>query len=563
MEKPVFMHGFQPLRRELDSLERIVKDSPPEDKPELEKILERLASSLEFAEQTILELPAKPEKSVPEKDPEEDIFECFPEPVIVTDEAGTIFRTNAAAESLLLSAKEDLLGKLILELVHDEDREGFRGRISKVLEIGKMIDWELLLSPKKDTTFPVEISCSVSSDKKSEHSRIYWLMRDITARKHSEEMLTAKTRVDATAALAAGVAHDFNNLMVGVLGNAELLQMQNLTKSKRCSVLEDISRAAYQAAELAQQMLLFARGGESESREVNLSDVIRETIRSRKNEFPVSVSIERAIQPDLWNIQGDAVRIAQMLLSLCNNAVEAIGDEPGTVSIDAANIEVTKKVKEPGVSLKPGRYVRLRVSDTGCGMPSEVLTKLFEPFFTTKSRGRGLGLSSVQSIVKAHDGAVAATSEVGRGSEFKVYLAVEEGAAVEPTEERVTVPHGDETILVIEDEKVVRETLRRILKTLGYTVLLAENGEEGIEVMKAGGNNTSLVLLDLGLPGISGVEAFSLLRKMRPELDILICTGYELDVTAQRLLDMGARGFIQKPFEIRDLGRAIRIVLDG
>ncbi|HOZ46323.1 MAG TPA: PAS domain S-box protein [Candidatus Hydrogenedentes bacterium] len=391
-------------------------------------------------------------------------------------------------------------------------------------------------------------------------------MRDITEQKQAESAVRTASRMEATATLAGGIAHDFNNLMVGVLGNAELLEMKLPERPDIKRMLNSIAKSAQQAGELAQKLLAFARGGKYQPRILNLNESILETLQLEERSFPPNIRIERDFERALWPVRADPSQINQVVMNLSINAVEAIEGQ-GTITIVTRNLEVDEDFARMHPGLKTGSYAYLAVEDTGKGMTPDVRAKVFEPFFTTKFQGRGLGLAAVYGIVKNHNGHISVYSEPGRGTAFKVYLpavqqAPEAVADSEPSK-KSALPRGDETILVIDDEEVVLSVTRQMLEGFGYKVLLAHDGQEAVDIAKTYDGPIHLSVLDMGMPVMGGAQAYPLLMQARPDMQVIICSGYELGPSAQALLRSGARSFIQKPFRADVMAQEVRKAIDG
>jgi CheY-like chemotaxis protein len=378
--------------------------------------------------------------------------------------------------------------------------------------------------------------------------------------------------------------------MTGIVGNAAFLKdeyLDHLDSTRRDDVhdmLSTVSRSAQEASQLAKQMLAFARGGKYQPRSINLNDTVDEVLNLQVQDqaLPTGVRIDRHTALDLWDVEADATQMSQMFLNLFTNAVEAIecmatleDAEPvqHTITIttqntilDQAFCQRARSIR-PHPELEPGPYVCMSVRDTGCGMDEEVLSRLFEPFFSTKFQGRGLGLAAVYGIVRNHNGHILVNSNQGGGATFRVYLPAktEQLHSAELTSPR-PVPQdisGTETILVVEDDKLVLEMITKLLTRLGYSVLVANNGQEAVEIAQTFDGEIHLVLLDMGMPIMGGAQTYPLLRQARPATKVIIYSGYELDATAQALLDAGVSAFVQKPFQMSVLGAEIRKALQG
>ena len=456
----------------------------------------------------------------------------------------------------------------VLRGVHPEDRERVRAHrenlIAGISAGGASPTVEYRLRYRSGQYRWVSKSSTVLRDPETEGLSEVGTIRDITERKKAEEALLSASRMEATATLAGGIAHTFNNLMVGVLGNAELLQMHFSEDPKAIRMLSTIAKSARQAGELAQHMLAFSLGGKYQPTLLNLNDTIHETLHLEERSFPSNIEVEQSLDSDLWNVMADPVQMAQILINLTHNAVEAL-EGGGCVRVTTTNTLIDEDFARRHDGLEPGRYICLTVEDNGRGMSPENAAKVFEPFFTTKVQGRGLGLAAVYGIVKNHGGHVAVTSEEGKGACFRVYLAAT--SASQPQSLKASQPllpvraTGNETVLLVDDEEMVIGVTQQVLKRLGYRVIAARNGLEAIEIARSYDGAIDIAVLDLGMPGMGGAEAFPLLKEARPDLKVIITSGYELDETARRVLEAGASAFVQKPFPASVLSARIHEAL--
>ncbi|MBN1580307.1 MAG: PAS domain-containing protein [Anaerolineae bacterium] len=425
---------------------------------------------------------------------------------------------------------------------------------------------------------------------------------DITERKQAEEALIRASRLEATATLAGGVAHDFNNLMVGVLGYADLLKIElegqgdDSRWPDTCMMLDTISASARKANVLAQQMLAFARGGKYRPQVIDLNDSLRQVVSAWGRTLPGTIQLVQEASPDLWPVQADPTQMGQVILNLLTNAVEAIeGDDTrlsctgerrsGQITIGTSNRALSQadiaRERLACFDLKPGDYVCLSVQDTGCGMDEEVQARIFEPFFTTKFQGRGMGLAAAYGIVDHHGGCIAVYSQEGQGATFQVWLPAQRSLAVEdaasttyssdrPSPTAVVEPSGrarvspcTATVLVIEDDAAVRQLIIRVAGRLGCNVLAASNGREAVDIARGYEGEIHLAILDMGMPDMGGPETYPLLVEAHPEIKVILCSGYEMDDAAQALLDAGASAFMAKPFQMSTLEDELLKVLAG
>lgn len=376
----------------------------------------------------------------------------------------------------------------------------------------------------------------------------------------TEEQIRSSSRLEATATLAGGVAHDFNNLMVGVLGNAELLRMDLADNSEVQPMLDDIVEAAQRAGLLAQQMLAYARGGRYRPQAININKVVQETLDFQQRRVPMGIQLERRLEESLWTVNADPTQMSQVVMNLCNNAVDALGEQ-GLIIVGTENVELGFNATDAQEGIPPGRYVCLSVEDTGCGMSEEVRSRVFEPFYTTKFQGRGLGLAAVYGIVKNHGGNLIVHSEESVGTVFKVFIPATEMEASETVPMEEGLPKGTETILLVDDEQLVLKATRSLLEKLGYKVLIAQDGKHAISLARSHPTEIHLAILDLGMPVMSGSEAYPLLAQARPQMKIIICSGYDMKHTSETFAQQKGTLFVQKPFRASILAPIIRRAL--
>jgi PAS domain S-box-containing protein len=410
---------------------------------------------------------------------------------------------------------------------------------------------------------------------------------DITEQRRAEEeqrRLEARVRdaekLESLGVLAGGIAHDFNNLLVGILGNAGLAHLEMPPDSPLRPYCDQIEQAALRARDLTNQLLAFSGKGKFQVRPANLSELVRNTADLLRVSIPRRVALDLHLAPDSPPILADATQIRQVVMNLLTNASEAIGDSPGTITIATGAVHADRQYLAGAFvdeDLPEGDYVFLDVSDTGCGMDAETQAKIFDPFFSTKFSGRGLGLAAVLGIVRGHLGAIRVYSEPGHGTAVKVLFpaAAEQGSAVPrmPPEE-TPVPRGADfrgsgTVLVIDDEPSVRDVASAILEKAGFEVLVAASGAEGLERFRASADRIVAVLLDMTMPDFSGEEVFAELRKVRPDVPVILSSGYnEQDAVRRFTADVpagpegGLAGFVQKPYLPADLLSKLRAALN-
>jgi two-component system, cell cycle sensor histidine kinase and response regulator CckA len=486
------------------------------------------------------------------------VLQSIKDLVIVVDLDGVFISCYAPTEDLY-TRPEAFLGKKHSEVVPNHVDLLFREGMKKIKR-GESAEYEYHLEMADGRQwFAMKLSPMSQGDVLVGAVAV---VRDVTERKQAEKVLLKTSRMEATSTLAAGIAHDFNNLMVVVLGYSDLLKIQYVAEPDAIDMLDAIGLNARKAGELAQQLLAFARGGNYQPKLMNMNDTIGESLRMNERSFPPRVQIERDLDPELLNISADPTQMNQIVMNLCINAVEAI-EKNGRVLLTTRNIQVDVDFAEMHPGLKKGRYIYFSIEDTGCGMSDKVLARIFEPFYSTKFQGRGLGLAAVYGIIKNHSGHISAYSEEGKGTAFKIYLPAVVAEIPSKIKTRKSELSGEETILVVDDEQTVLDVTQRILENYGYSVLLASNGQEAIDLAKSFDGTIHLALLDMGMPVLGGSDAYPLIKKIRQDISVIICSGYEKDMAAQALLDLGANSFLQKPFRAQALLEHIRVVFDG
>jgi signal transduction histidine kinase len=385
------------------------------------------------------------------------------------------------------------------------------------------------------------------------------------ALRKSEEQLRQWQRVEAIGRLAGGVAHDFNNLLMTILGCSELLLRDFDPADPRRGEVEEIRRAAQRATSLTHQLLAFGRRQVLQPRVLDLNEIVENMNRMLRRMIGEDIQFLTVLTPGLWPVKVDPGQIEQVIMNLVVNARDAM-PEGGRLTLETANLKLDEEYARRHIAVKPGPFVMLAVTDTGCGMDAETRSHLFEPFFTTKEKdkGTGLGLSTVYGIIKQSGGNIWAYSEVGKGSAFKVYLprAAEPVKGYKPKDITPGVAKGTETILLVEDEEAVRILISRVLQGSGYTVLEAGQGKEALDVCRKHSGPIHLLVTDVIMPQMSGRELAERLALVRPETKVLFMSGYpDNAIVHHGVLDPGT-AFLQKPFTLTALENKVREVLE-
>ena len=471
--------------------------------------------------------------------------------IFMMDPQGTIVSWNDGAERILGYRDSEIVGRNAEILFTAEDRE--RGEPARELEAavreGRAEDerWHLRRGGARFFASGVMTPLWHPDGGLRGFAKV---MRDMTERKTNEVAMREAQKLESIGLLAGGIAHDFNNLLTGIIGNASLASEELPREMPARRLVDDVITAGERAADLTRQLLAYAGKGHFRVESFNISDAVSEILELIHASIPERVRLQLRLEKDLPAIEADPTQIQQVIMNLVINAAEAI-EGAGTVEVSTVRerLEAQDLAGTEGFSqLTPGNYVILQVEDNGVGMNEETKSRIFDPFFTTKFTGRGLGLAAVAGIVRSHRGAIQVLSSPGCGSTFRVLLpSAGRPAARRRGEQRTPAVHGSETILVADDDRLVREISRKALERRGYRVITAENGREAVEVFQAN-PGIDLVVLDLAMPIMDGEEAYRKIKEIRPEAPVLISSGYSELMASSRFGASGMEAFIQKPY---------------
>ncbi|MDP3722517.1 MAG: response regulator, partial [Candidatus Omnitrophota bacterium] len=493
------------------------------------------------------------------------LFGEIPEAAFVVDpETYRILDVNPVAVGRYAYSREELLEMTVLQLYSEDDVAIARAALARTPDQGFARE-ERSRHRRKDGAL---LSMELHRARRHIGGRdiLLVIVVDLSQKEVLEAQLRQSQKMDALGLLAGGIAHDFNNLLTAISTNVSMALTALGAEHPEYAGLRDAEDAARHGAELTRRLLTFSRKGESTPRVINLNSCVDETVRLLSRTIDPRISLESDGDPVLWPIRADPGQMSQVLMNLCINARDAM-PEGGRLTIVTRNVTLDQAYCRTNLSARAGQFVRLTVSDTGCGMDAATQARLFEPFFSTKEVGRstGLGLSVVFGVVKQHHGWINVYSEPGQGTTFTIYLPRPLDGA---TEEQAPAPEaavrgGGEVLLLVDDDPAVRSVGRRVLTRYGYTVLEAADGDEALAVFARERRRIAAVVLDLTMPRRSGRDTLVELIRMDPELPVLLSSGYAADLAAGELLAAGARGFVSKPYQPRDLARAVREALDG
>jgi PAS domain S-box-containing protein len=439
----------------------------------------------------------------------------------------------------------------------------------RALNTGKLEMNEVPLAQADGVTGTLELFAFPMFDNFGKPTGVVEYVRDVTEHKQTEEekrhlesQLQQAQRMEAIGTLAGGVAHDFNNLLMGIQGRTSLMMLDTDSSHSHNEHLNGIEDYVKSAAELTNQLLAFARGGKYEVKPTDLNKLVKSQNRMF-GRTKKEITIRGKYEENLWSAEVDKGQIEQVLLNLYVNAWQSMPGG-GNLYIQTENVTLDENYPKP-FEMKPGKYIKISVVDTGVGMDETTRKRIFDPFFTTKEMGRGtgLGLASAYGTIKNHGGFIDVYSEQGKGSTFNLYLPASGKKVIEEVELSKDVLKGAEIVLLVDDEDMIIDVGKPMLEKLGYNALIAKSGKDAIEIYKGQKDQIDIVILDMIMPEMGGGDTHDRLRKINPEIKVLLSSGYSVDGQATEILERGCDGFIQKPFSMKDLSQKIREILDS
>ncbi|MDQ6966113.1 MAG: response regulator, partial [Mariprofundaceae bacterium] len=448
-----------------------------------------------------------------------------------------------------------------LQIAHPEDRTMLDQAYTRHIEENTPYDIQHRLLFADGRIKYVHERCESERDAQGKALRSLGTVQDVTERvltdeekDRQREKMEHVQRLESLGVLAGGIAHDFNNLLTAIMGHAALARQQTGPMDSVRESLSSIEQASRRAADLCKQMLAYSGKGKFVVQPINLSELVREMTRLLQVSIGNGVSLRHELADGVPAVEADVAQMQQVIMNLVINASEAIGEGGGIVVIATGVMQVdaeylhTVYVEEE--SLEPGRYVYLEVTDNGCGMDETTRKHLFEPFFTTKFTGRGLGMSAIIGIIRGHKGAIKVYSESGKGTTFKVLFPEVAGAAVSLGSPAVqqSIPQGSGTVLVVDDEDSIRTVACLMLESAGYKTMQAVDGVEAVDQLRRHTAEIDCVLLDMTMPRMGGEEAFTEMRRIKPDIKVLLSSGYNQQTATQRFTGKGLAGFVQKPY---------------
>jgi PAS domain S-box-containing protein len=536
----------------------------------------QLSEELDILRQRVAELESLEKKR---KDTEEaltiqnkyldELFESSPDAIVILNNDDRIMRINREFSRVFGYTEEEAIGELINDLIVPEELKNEATDNTLRVAGGDKIEAESIRKSKNGKIIHVSI-IGKPVFLGGIQLGVYAIYRDITRRKIVEEeqqqlekQLRQAQKMEAIGTLAGGIAHDFNNILGVIFGYAELAVEEVPPDSRSCKSVKRIIKAADKAKDLVQQILIFSRQVEQKQKPLRIAPIIKEAMKLLRSTLPSTIDFRINIGAEQSVVMADPTQIQQVVMNLCVNAGHAMRETGGILSI---TLEETRLDADEAADkeINPGPYVLLSVKDTGHGIREDILKRIFDPYFTTKEKeeGTGLGLAVVHGIIKKHEGDISVTSVPAQGTVFEVFLPCVEDEAEEPVEELTPVPGGSERILFIDDEQVLVEIARRMLEKLGYRVDARTGSVEAVEAFRNHPEAFDLVITDQTMPNMTGLQLVEEMRNIRPDIPIILCTGFSDVISKENYRSYGIDGFVLKPIIKREIATAIRSVLE-
>jgi PAS domain S-box-containing protein len=497
-----------------------------------------------------------------------NLFDSVNDFIFTHDLEGRFLTMNRAASRILGYTQDELVGRPVSDLMLSNYRGAFKNEYLAQLREEGHFEGVSIYRAKDGTEHYVEYR-NILVQPEGENPYVTGVGRDITERVETrkeirkvEKQFHHAQKLEAVGTLAGGIAHDFNNLLAGIQMNNAVVKMHTSTSHPHYRRLRAIETLVKSAAQLTKQLLGFARGGKYDVKAMDLNEVIARTLemfgRTRKQ-----IRIHTKYEKEIWPVEADQGQMEQVLMNLYVNAWQAM-PRGGDLYVETHNVFLDEHYVKP-FQVKPGKYLKISVRDTGTGIHKDIIERIFEPFFTTREKGKGtgLGLASAYGIIRNHDGLITVYSEKGKGASFNVYLPASQAKLIREEMPPQELMRGSETVLLVDDEELILEAGRAAIESLGYTVWTASSGKEAFKIYEANTDRIDLIILDMVMPDIDGRQTYERLEGLDPGVKVLLSSGYSLDGEASQMLNAGCAGFLQKPFDIVELSKTIREILDG
>ncbi|VAX16470.1 diguanylate cyclase/phosphodiesterase (GGDEF & EAL domains) with PAS/PAC sensor(s) [hydrothermal vent metagenome] len=486
------------------------------------------------------------------------------ETVVITDTEGKIEYVNPAFERVSGYTKEEAIGQNPRVLKSGKHNEAFYKKLWDTVTSGKTWSGHFVNKNKNGNLYEEDATISPIIDSSGTITGYVAAKRDITRELLLEKQFRETQKMEAIGTLAGGIAHDFNNILFAILGYSTMVVEDLPEGSGSRENLEEVIRAARRAKELVQQILTFSRQSEQEFQPTHMGAIVNEAINLLTVSIPPNIEVRLGIDRKHDSILADPTQIHQVVMNLCTNALHAMRDISGVLEVSLGGVEIYSDLATTIAGLREGPYILLSVSDTGHGIKSETAERIFEPFFTTKEvgEGTGLGLAAVHGIVTSHGGAISVKSEHGKGATFNVYLPSTELVSQGEPEKAMLASHGDERVLVVDDEEPIARLVKQILERLGYDAVAMGNSVDALEHFMREPGKFDLVITDQSMPDMTGEAMVRAMLTIRPDIPVIIMTGFSKTITPEKMEAIGVTELLLKPIIPNDLGKVVRRVLD-
>ena len=485
------------------------------------------------------------------------------EGVLIMDEKGSIQYANPAFETITGYSLEESKGKISRILKSGKKGAKYNKEIWDKISNGEIWNGYISSKKKNNSSYEEEITISPIRDEGGKIINYVAIRRDVTEQKRLADQLRQSQKMEAIGTLAGGIAHDFNNIIGAISGYTELT-MDDVTNENSLRNLQQVLKASHRAKDLVQQILAFSRLTEQEWKPLQICSIVKETLKLLRASLPATIEIRQDIQSNSSLILADPIQIHSLMMNLSTNAHHAMLEKDGILEVTLKEVEIGAEMALLHQELAPGKYIRLSVSDTGTGINPEIMDRIFDPYFTTKEvgEGSGMGLALVHGIVKNHHGEITVESELGKGTIFSVFLPVIQKEVKDKTKKVGNIPGGDETILYVDDEKNLVRVSKQRLERLGYTVVGTMDSIEALKIFTKDPDYFDLIITDQTMPKMTGAELAQKVLKIRPDIPIILSTGYSELISKEKSKAMGISEFIMKPLFAEEIATLIRSVLD-